>query len=222
MALVATVLATLCSYFLPESFAATGVGFSFLACAYWLVIKEDDGTRARHFGISLAGLFESEPLKLTRIVGATLKALREALSVAAIVFPLFWLGFVWWWNPQASFQVRGFPNFWDQILGQILVIALPEEVFYRGYLQTALDDALPRRIRVLNVDVGCGLVLASAMFALGHLFTEVNPSRLAVFFPALLFGWLRLRTGSVAAPVLLHAMSNLFASFLGRGYGLFE
>ena len=47
-----------------------------------------------------------------------------------------------------------------------------------------------------------------------------HPSRLAVFFPALVFGWLRRRTGGVGAPVVFHAACNVFASALGRGYGL--
>ena len=40
-----------------------------------------------------------------------------------------------------------------------------------------------------------------------------------MFFPALLFGWLRCRTGGIGA-AWLHAMSNLFSATLGRGYGL--
>jgi membrane protease YdiL (CAAX protease family) len=62
-------------------------------------------------------------------------------------------------------------------------------------------------------------VVTSAVFALGHLATELNPNRLAVFFPALLFGWLRSRTRGVGASITLHALCNLFASYLARSYG---
>ncbi len=99
------------------------------------------------------------------------------------------------------------------------MIALPEEAFYRGYLLTALDDIWPPARRLLGARVGLGLVVSSAVFALGHLLTEFNPSRLAVFFPALVFGWLRARTGGVGAAILFHAFCNLFASYLARGYG---
>ena len=64
------------------------------------------------------------------------------------------------------------------------------------------------------------MVVTSAVFALGHLATVPEPARLAVFFPSLAFGWLRARTGGIGAGVLYHASCNLFASFLGRGYGL--
>ena len=66
------------------------------------------------------------------------------------------------------------------------------------------------------------LILTCAAFALGHVLTEPNPGRLAVFFPALVFGWLRARTGGVGASIVFHALCNLFASTLGRGYGLFS
>jgi membrane protease YdiL (CAAX protease family) len=46
-------------------------------------------------------------------------------------------------------------------------------------------------------------------------------ARLAVFFPALLFGWLRARTGGIGASVLFHASCNLYALLLGRGYGAY-
>ena len=42
----------------------------------------------------------------------------------------------------------------------------------------------------------------------------LQPWRLATFFPGLLFGWLRARTGGVAAPAVAHALSNLLVLFL--------
>jgi membrane protease YdiL (CAAX protease family) len=107
-----------------------------------------------------------------------------------------------------------------EAMGQLLVIALPEEAFYRGYLQRAFDDVWPPRFRLLGARLGPGLLLASLLFAAGHVLTQPYPQRLAVFFPALLFGWLRARTGGIGASVCLHAMSNLFASYLALGYGL--
>jgi membrane protease YdiL (CAAX protease family) len=42
----------------------------------------------------------------------------------------------------------------------------------------------------------------------------LQPWRLATFFPGLLFGWLRARTGGVVAPAVAHALSNLLLLFL--------
>jgi uncharacterized protein len=101
-----------------------------------------------------------------------------------------------------------------------VVIALPEEAFFRGYLQTSLDRVWPPRWRVLGADLGPGWLLSAAIFALGHVLTIRHPARLAVFFPALVFGWLRRRTGGVGASVLFHASCNVFSATLGRGFGL--
>jgi membrane protease YdiL (CAAX protease family) len=64
------------------------------------------------------------------------------------------------------------------------------------------------------------LLLTSAIFAVGHLFTDLNPTRLAVFFPALVFGFLRARTRGIGASVVFHASCNLFAAYLVQSYGL--
>ena len=106
------------------------------------------------------------------------------------------------------------------MLGQLLVIALPEEAFYRGYLQTSFDDAFRGRVRVLGAELGPGILIASALFALGHIATEVHPNRLAVFFPALVFGWLRVRTRGIGAGMVFHALSNLLTAYLAHSYML--
>ena len=96
-----------------------------------------------------------------------------------------------------------------------------EEAFYRGYLQSRLDDAWPPRWRLLGATVGPGLLVASAIFALGHVATVHLATRLAVFFPALLFGWLRARTGGIGASVCFHMICNVYSQALGRGYGIY-
>jgi membrane protease YdiL (CAAX protease family) len=98
------------------------------------------------------------------------------------------------------------------------VIALPEEAFFRGYLQTSLERELEPKINVLGARIGWGVVITSAVFAIGHLLTELNPARLAVFFPSLVFGYLRSKTRGIGSSVLFHAMCNLFSAYLLRSY----
>jgi membrane protease YdiL (CAAX protease family) len=97
---------------------------------------------------------------------------------------------------------------------EVLAIAMPEEVFHRGYLMSALEERWPPRRRVLGVPLGIGAVLASALFALGHLVGMAEVARLATFFPALVFSWLFRRSGSLWAPALFHAASNLLMAVL--------
>jgi uncharacterized protein len=219
VAVLTTLAVTALSYALPEQHAATGVGLVFLAVTYRFALRREDPRAARRYGLSLGGLMDPEPLDARRLLADGLSALGHAAILCALVLPLFWLGYVLWWQPERPFSPPLLSGMLDETLGWLLVIALPEEAFYRGYLQTALDDAKPPRVRVLGAPVGVGILLTSTLFAIGHVLTEVHPNRLAVFFPSLLFGWLRARTGGIGASIAFHAACNLFASYLARGYG---
>lgn len=164
-------------------------------------------------------------------------------GLAAVVFPLFTVGFVFYYRTVCGWRAAGqaLPRVYDLLCpafvgswrkmhprldrrfawlaaAQLAVVALPEEYFFRGYLQTKLERVYPPRRRILGGGVGLALVLASILFALGHVLVDFNPLRLAVFFPSLVFGWLRSATGSILASVLFHASSNLISDFLHRSF----
>lgn len=101
-------------------------------------------------------------------------------------------------------------------LWQLALIALSEELFFRGFLQTGLNALWKRRWRLLGADVGLAWPVTSALFAIGHLATTPHPARLLVFFPGLLMGWLRERTGGLLAPIVFHGLSNLLMELLVR------
>jgi uncharacterized protein len=217
-AAVTAVAATL-SYALPESWAATGVGFTFLLASYWFVIRSDDPERIREFGLSLGGVLEPEPLSWRRIWQDTRQAVLLALLAAVVIYPFFWFGFRAWWKVDAFQPAPILPRLLA-LPEEVLVIALPEEAFYRGYLQTSLDRNLGKRFSILGTRVGLALVLTSIIFALGHLLTRFDAARLAVFFPSLVFGFLRARSGGIGASVLFHALCNLYSGYLLESYGL--
>jgi len=181
-----------------------------------------------------------------REAGLTLRPLAAnaaALALAlAVTFPLFVVGFFAFYGvvcqPAGNAGVGAWlgqmcPGGWQGIGGghlrlpdsfaliaanQVLVVALPEEIFFRGYLLQRLDAWRPPRGRLLGAPVGAGLPLSAVLFALGHVLVDFNPQRLAVFFPALIFGWLRARTGSLAAGVAFHAACNLLADVLHTSF----
>lgn len=163
------------------------------------------------------------------------RGLWQGLLTCAVVFPLFAVGF-WLFAealPGLSPGLRellapyaGAPRLALRLpdrlpllaLTQLLVVALPEELFYRGWLQTSLARAVPGAgVRVLGARLGRGFLLTQLLFALGHLVT-LQPWRVGTFFPGLLFGWLRERTGGIWAPVVVHALSNLFLTTLERSF----
>ena len=186
-----------------------------------------------HFGVALGGLLEPPtddrprgPLGLWDLARALRAALPSAFAelgvavgVAAIVFPLYAIGYYWWNEPAQPFSLALPPGLGSLALAQLLVIALPEEAFFRGYVQTALSDRAKRRVRVLGVELApAAWVVQAALFALVHLMVEPHPARLAVFFPGLLFGWVRAWRDGIGAAMALHAMSNLYSEILSRSW----
>jgi len=86
----------------------------------------------------------------------------------------------------------------------LLLVALPEEVFFRGYLYDAFEEAGREPV-----------VPVALLFAIGHFVIAPSPFRLLTFFPALLLGWGRKRTGNVYVPTAAHFLYNLFPSLIG-------
>jgi membrane protease YdiL (CAAX protease family) len=97
---------------------------------------------------------------------------------------------------------------------QLVVVALPEELFFRGVLLGLLEQRFPPARRVLGGGIGLALVLSSLAFAMIHLPKDGDPRALATFFPGLLFGWMRSATGSILAPTITHAASNILVRCL--------
>ncbi len=205
----------------PKRHVATFVGFVFLAAVWRLVWTKDDDT-VRRFGLQLGGLLLHDRVAIGALLRETLRAAAWALACAAIVFVPYYFAWRTWWHPHHAFSIDVHPlDIGNDVLGQLLLVALPEEAFYRGYLQTRLDDAFPARVRVLGAPLGVGVVMASLIFAVGHFVTVPVPARLAVFFPSLAFGWLRARTGGIGASLAFHAFCNIFSETLGRAYGVY-
>lgn len=217
-ALATTIVVTALSYFAPAKHAATLVGLAFLVATWWLVLRGDEQTIRDH-GLSLGGLLEPLAIDKRRMAKDTAIAVLWVLLLVAIVFPPFWFGFKLFWHTKMPFVWRAPKSPLDEIAGQLLVVALPEEAFFRGYLQTRLDAAWGKRFRFLGAEMGLGWLVSAIIFAVGHFLTTPVPARFAVFFPALLFGWLRARTGGIGAGVLFHALCNIFSATLARGYG---
>jgi membrane protease YdiL (CAAX protease family) len=97
---------------------------------------------------------------------------------------------------------------------QWLVVGLPEELFFRGFLLHKLEQRFPPRWRLWGGGIGLALVLSALAFALIHLPKDGDPRALATFFPGLLFGWMRSATGSILASTIAHGCSNILVRVL--------
>ncbi|MEO0326668.1 MAG: MrtC family glutamic-type intramembrane protease [Myxococcota bacterium] len=152
-------------------------------------------------------------------------ALREgavALAVTALTFPPYVLVFAAWNDVGEPYRWPAALSMASFALGQLVVIALPEEVFFRGYVQTRLGDAfaVPERGPFARLGVAPRtLGLQALLFALVHLATPApNPARLATFVPGVAFGVLRAWRGGVGAAIAYHAACNVLAEMLFRGW----
>lgn len=220
VAMLVTALVTLASRF-TSTHVATAVGLTFLGATWAMVWRRDDVTVEKH-GLAFAGLVLPGAVDWTRVSRGLAHAFGWALLFSVIAFAPFYFGWRLWWHPSLKFVLALAPlPFLNDAAGQLLMIALPEEAFYRGYLQTRLDDAFGANWKIGGAMIGPSLFVTSAIFALGHLATIHDLSRLAVFFPSLVFGWLRARTKGVGASIVFHASCNIFSELLGRGFGLY-
>lgn len=108
--------------------------------------------------------------------------------------------------------------FLELVATHALGVALPEETFYRGYLQPRLEKLWPPERALFGVKIGRAAVVASALFALGHFLGEWNPMRFGPFLPGLVFAWQRNASGSVIGAITYHAACNLFGEILSTQY----
>lgn len=166
----------------------------------------------------------SYPLALpsTRDRGAWLGALKlNAVVIGVVLVP--------WLVGYHSYQslIFGFENAWIwpsdpvKLVGyHLFFVAIPEEFFYRGYMQSRFDEAYPPQWRILGARLGPGWLFTCVLFAFGHSLVQFQWWHFAIFFPSLVFGWMRARTGGIVAGALFHAWSNVTVSTLDTLYGI--
>lgn len=164
-----------------------------------------------------------DPFRVHGLLGRP-EHLGRAALVSGVILGSFVVGFVAW-QAHAGGTARhvgrlALGDLGLFVAGQVLLVALPEEYFFRGVLQPALDPPGGPGRSLLGAPFGRGVVAAAALFALCHLVDVQRADRLLVFFPALWFGWVRSLTGSIAPAVVVHALANtvqhvLFVSYNG-------
>jgi len=159
----------------------------------------------------------------------------HALLACALILPPFALGFSWFLGALPSLSPEHArllgpyvgrahplrltlgPDPWE-LFGRIAgnaAVAFAEEFFYRGYVTLRFEERWPPVRRIFGAKIGKAAVLAALLFALGHLL-QPAPWRLFVFFPALVFAWLRARTGTITGAAICHFIFNVALLLLER------
>lgn len=170
------------------------------------------------------------------VFGPLPRGLFLGLAVSAVVLATFALGYHLYFRSLCAgglpasfhlgrhcatlhdFRFPGWSATGHLFLIHAIAVALPEEYFYRGFLQPLIHGSPslaglgPRR------RLACALVLQALCFALGHALVDLNPVRAAVFFPGLVFGALAVWGRGLWAPILFHAAANVVSETLEAGY----
>jgi membrane protease YdiL (CAAX protease family) len=127
-------------------------------------------------------------------------AWRAALAVSALALSLNVLV-----TNESAFRLQAVPL--ETWLYQATLPGLVEECVFRGVLLAMLDRVFAGRWRVLGVSVGWGGAVVTLVFVALH---GVSAGTLLSVLPAaVLYLWLRVHTGSLVAPVLVHNLWNL-------------
>ena len=100
------------------------------------------------------------------------------------------------------------------ILAGAIIAAIVEELVMRGVLLALADDAIAPRWSVAGARIGPGGLIVTCAFIALH---GARPGvLLGIAPPALLYLWLRARTGSLIAPIVAHVLWNLSVIALHR------
>ena len=112
------------------------------------------------------------------------------------------------------------------ILFYIFFLGLGEELLFRGYIQSRLNEAWGKPYQFFGVNWGWGVVITSILFGIMHILNlgsliggewRLTPWwGLWTFFAGFIGGFVREKTGSIVAPILIHGLPQGIAfAFLG-------
>ena len=107
----------------------------------------------------------------------------------------------------------------------IFFLGLGEELLFRGYIQSRLNEAWGRPFQFFGVPWGWGLIITSVIFGLMHVINigslingnwQLEPWwGLWTFFGGLVNGFVREKTGSIVAPSILHGLPQAISTLFG-------
>lgn len=113
---------------------------------------------------------------------------------------------------------------WD--LYFLIMVGFGEEIKFRGYFQSRINQEYGRPWKILGISFGPGLFIVSLLFGLSHIIQfgvfnpflgqfHINPwMGLQAFFGGLFFGLIREKSNSLVASGIAHGVPNVFGQVL--------
>ena len=150
-------------------------------------------------------------------IGIDVRQIRITLRIVGwtciVVFPVMLCG-LWllkYWGLALPLRTMTSPaqGWFCWLFYQFMYVAVAEEVFFRGYVQNNI-------LRLTSTTGGkhhrlqqwASIVLSAAVFAVAHITVQGEMISVLTFLPALISGWLFIRTKSLLAPILFHGLAN--------------
>lgn len=161
-----------------------------------------------NYVISIAAMLMLLPILLKADGGFfkyDLKGVLLGLGVSAVLLSIY-TAFIYFYGLYVGQKlvINSLPVAF--ILTQLLMVALPEEVFFRGYLQNKIGNNIK------------GIIIVSLLFAIGHFVTlclagghsiAICSQAILTFFPSLVMGYLYLKTKTLWASIIFHFFANI-------------
>jgi membrane protease YdiL (CAAX protease family) len=149
------------------------------------------------------------------VLGRIPTALCVAVFLVVLVLPLV----------LALYYGRPFGHTLLTVLWLAVGAGCGEELLYRGYIQSRVNESFGRPFRVLGIQFGMGLLVSSLLFGFLHALNSVDYFQgrftfawgfgIANIFTGLLYGCLRETTGGILAPVVTHATLDVLVIIPG-------
>ncbi|WJV48598.1 CPBP family intramembrane glutamic endopeptidase [Streptomyces flavofungini] len=159
------------------------------------------------------------PGTLSSVTGGLRWGWLSRCSAVAFALMAVQLGLLlaWTWDTDTGATLeRDFPG-WPALLLSLAVLcavvpfqAAAEEYVFRGWVVQLIGQLMRSRWP--------GIVLASLLFALAHGLGERSGFAL-LFYSALWWGWLVIRTGGLEAVIALHTANNVLSLVLAAAFG---
>jgi membrane protease YdiL (CAAX protease family) len=137
-----------------------------------------------------------------------------------LVVPIFIEVLLGWQNIEI-------PKFWlSTIIFQVIFAGFCEEILYRGYYQSRINETFDRPWDISGLKFGIGLIAISVLFGFAHVLNTYNPLQgqysfdwvggLIALQTGLFYGFVREKTGSILASAVIHG-STFWWDFLADG-----
>lgn len=142
-----------------------------------------------------------------------LSSLTNFAFFATVTLPIFYLIIVFIYDGTATFNWQSLLKFSAlSFFGKCFFGVVAEEIYFRGFVYDIFDVVFPQKVRLCNITINGAIICSSIAFIFIHdLSITWPPWGYMAFFPGIIFGILRERTGNIFASIMFHLSCNITA-----------